>query len=182
MQYTCSHCEKLFDYPCRVRPRKYCSRTCYELGRVQDLRTRFLSKLNRTDTCWLWTAARNSDGYGQIGVEGTSKLAHRVAYVLFRGEIPEGMEVCHKCDNPACCNPDHLFLGETIDNMQDMAAKDRSTHGERNPHAKLTEAQVREARRLYATGLHTATRLGRMFGVAEQTMSALLKRRTWKRI
>lgn len=182
MKYICQCCGLSFDYPCRVRPRKYCSRQCYEKSRVQDLQTRFMRKIDRTGECWLWTGARNSDGYGSVNVAGVIKLAHRVAYGLFREPTPDDKQVCHTCDTPACCNPDHLFIGVILDNMQDMAAKDRSCYGERNFHAKLTEKQVLEARSLYATGVHTATELGRMFGVTEQTMSSLLKRKTWKRI
>lgn len=182
MNYICQCCGITFNHNCRVRPRKYCSRACYDRGRVRELQARLMKRLDRTGSCWLWMGALNSDGYGTINVNGSSKLTHRVAYTLFCGSIPDGKEVCHTCDTPACCNPNHLFLGETLDNMQDMAMKARSCFGERHPKAKLTEEQVLEARRLHSAGLQTASSLGRMFGVAEQTISALLKRRTWKRI
>lgn len=77
------------------------------------------------DDCWNWTACKNSDGYGEIRMYPSKDKAHRIAYKLTHGEIIDGMEVCHKCDNPSCCNPKHLFLGTHRDNILDMYAKGR---------------------------------------------------------
>ena len=109
---------------------------------------RFQSKIRVTPGCWIWTASKRR-GYGAFQVNRTTKrAAHRIAYQLYVGPIAEGLLVCHKCDNPACVNPDHLFLGTDMDNQHDMIRKGRQVipegiKGEANFHAKLTEVQVR---------------------------------------
>lgn len=91
---------------------------------------RFLAKVEKTPTCWLWIAYRDPySGYGRFGYQRKVKNAHQVAWMLFRGEIPKGMLVLHKCDNRVCVNPDHLFLGTHEDNMADMVAKGRKFRG-----------------------------------------------------
>ncbi len=86
---------------------------------------RFFSKVEKTDDCWLWIGGRGKKGYGFFKVAGTQKLAHRVSYELFIGNIPEGLMVCHTCDNPPCIKPEHLFAGTAIDNAQDKKRKGR---------------------------------------------------------
>ena len=94
----------------------------------KPLLERFLLKVDKTDTCWLWSAAVNPKGYGCLGL-GTRGmgvvLAHRASWMLYKGAIPEGLSVLHSCDNPRCVNPDHLFLGTQQDNMKDRDAKGR---------------------------------------------------------
>lgn len=113
----------------------------------------FWSYVRKGDGCWEWTGARNTRGYGTY----SARLAHRVAYAEARGAIPDGMYVCHHCDNPPCVRPDHLFLGTPTDNVRDMIAKGRvprrnMPRGEDNPNALLTEGLVLTIIRRYRAG------------------------------
>lgn len=102
---------------------------------IQDAKAKLLAKVEPEPNtgCWLWTGAYMKSGYGKISTGSRSTLrtdlTHRLSWILFRGEIPGGMFVCHRCDNPACCNPDHLFVAEPRINQIDMAAKGRGTRG-----------------------------------------------------
>lgn len=96
--------------------------------------------------CWLWDATMFDDGYGAIVIDGKRLKAHRVSFIAYKGDIPEGMKLLHKCDVRCCINPNHLRPGTQADNQQDMKQKRRSTYGERSGNAKLTDAAVRNIR------------------------------------
>lgn len=108
-------------------------------------------------------------------------MAHRVSWYLHHGEIPVGMIICHKCDNPPCVNPDHLFLGTHQDNIEDKCSKGRagggSMPGESNANAKLTEQQVLEIRK--SLGAISHAELARMYGVAKVTIDKISTRNIW---
>jgi len=89
------------------------------------LTERFWSKVNKTNGCWLWTAAQNRAGYGVLNRDGIATLAHRISYEFQHGPISGGLHVCHHCDTPACVRPDHLFLGTDATNAADRDAKRR---------------------------------------------------------
>jgi len=131
--------------------------------------------------CWPWTAYTNDMGYGMIKHKGRALRAHRVAWELTYGPIPEGMFVCHHCDNPLCCNPAHLFIGTQADNLTDMAQKGRSTLGERDGMSKLTAKQVREIRRCYAEGM-LQIRLATEYGVSQNHISNIVNHRRWRHV
>jgi hypothetical protein len=109
---------------------------------------RFWAKVKKTDICWTWKGSRNGDGYGHFFFNGRVMLAHRVVWTMANGAIPDGLQVLHKCDNPPCVRPDHLFLGTQLDNLADMEKKGRRdwSKGETCHDARLTEQQVIEIR------------------------------------
>lgn len=128
---------------------------------------RFWSKADVGDKakCWTWRGSTNAKGYGSFN----DMKAHRVAYELLIGEIPEGAICCHRCDNPACCNPYHIFLGDYQDNADDAVAKGRTLRGSKHPRAKLSEAQVDYIRSSGKTGAD----LARELGVSKSTISGI---------
>lgn len=159
----------------------------YGSGRV-PLVERLTDRLALTDSgCLEYQGAKDQHGYGRIGLggrEGATVSSHRVTYELFVGPIPDGMHVCHRCDNPPCCHPDHLFLGTPADNMNDKVAKGRArgARGEASPLTPLTEDDVREIRRLYSTGDYTTRSLAARFGIAGPNIWKIVRRITWRHI
>jgi hypothetical protein len=146
------------------------------------LENRFWAKVQKTETCWLWLAAVNKKklGYGLIKVDGKMLTANRVAWVLTRGPIPDGMCVLHHCDNSTCVNPDHLFLGSQIDNIKDMWQKRRGRHGSAHPNARLMEQDVREVKMKWLFGM-TQAALAREFDVSRRTIQRILIGTSWER-
>lgn len=133
--------------------------------------------------CWLWQGAKNNQGYGKISVGGRKGYfiaAHRAAYQLAKGEIPDGLFVLHTCDTPACCNPAHLKVGTHKDNMRDMVAKKRHSKrrqdGQNNGNAKLTWAKVKKIR----ASSRTQKYLGQRYGVSCSTISQIKLNYIWK--
>ncbi|HEY1878303.1 MAG TPA: HNH endonuclease [Caulobacteraceae bacterium] len=131
--------------------------------------------------CWLWLRSILNGGYGQIKIEGKLWQAHRFAWKVFRGEIPRGALVLHHCDVPSCVNPDHLFLGTNIENMNDMRQKGRASQGERHARAKLTKANVLAIRRRWTAG-ETMSSLAEVYGVTKGCIQFAAKGWTWKRV
>lgn len=156
--------------------------------------TRFWNKVDkRSDgNCWNWKGAKNTKGYGNFRVGSLRNnsrrtvMPHRYSYELHNGSIPDGQVVCHKCDNPSCVNPHHLELGTQLDNIADMYEKGRENNpllfGESSPNAKLTENQVKEIRRKYATGKFRRHQLANEYGVSIHNISAITSRKTWAHI
>jgi hypothetical protein len=139
------------------------------------------------DLCWEWKPkSRLKSGYGRITVNKRQMLAHRAAWEFAFGEIPTGMLVRHKCDNPSCCNPFHLELGTDQDNYNDMVERGRrifaSAKGERNCKAKLTEKEVLKIRELYAAGGESTNTLARKFNVTQPLISQIVLRKIWQHI
>jgi hypothetical protein len=167
---------------------KHCSLSC-----------RFWSKVDKGGgvACWIWTAAKSSDGYGSFDQAG----AHRMAWELARGPIPRGLSVLHNCptgDNPACVNPDHLWLGTQPDNIADMTAKgrrrvavgeangqrkhpERTARGERNAGAKIGADVVAEIRKANANG-ESYSRIVERFGVSKSQVARIVRGQSWRHV
>jgi hypothetical protein len=161
---------------------------------------RFMEKIliDQTSECWNWQACCTSQGYGRFrGKDRIMTLAHRWAYEHFNGTIPNGMCVCHTCDNPGCCNPDHLWLGTRAENVVDRDRKGRQAVGDRHgsrlfpnnrprgmlhKNSKLSESQVVNILDEYQSGNFTLSDLARRYQVNMTTISRIIKRITWKHV
>jgi hypothetical protein len=151
-------------------------------------------KITTPDECWLWQSGTDRDGYGQFNLDGITRKAHHIAYILTHGEIPEGVCICHNCptgDNPACCNPAHLWLGTQQENMADMKQKGRSAKGIKNGAVKLTAAKVVAIRRQYGKALGkgqrrpgqvTQAQLATKYGVSQHHISRIVRGLWWEGI
>ena len=172
-----------------------CSRRCGSIlrrgkpmPRKISLWERFWAKVNMTDplNCWEWQGMKKAGwgGYGLFWFDGTSQnRAHRMAWTLIYGEIPDGLFVLHKCDNPGCVNPLHLWLGTQTDNCADMRTKGRGSWavGENNGKSKLNPEKVRQIRKLYTDGVNY-NRLGIKFNINSGVIWAIINGRTWKHV
>lgn len=173
-----------------------------------EFQERFWAKVKKTDYCWVWTACKNYAGYGKLACNGRHLLAHRASYEMHVSAIPDGLIVCHHCDNPACVRPDHLFVGTHADNSDDKVRKGRQAKGERHgsrthpecvprgdqhpsrthpeclrrgdlhPQAQLTETQVLEIRTQYGMGA-TQDQLAMRFGISQSAVSLIVLGRRW---
>jgi hypothetical protein len=151
-----------------------------DMGRKKiDVLEKFWAKVDRrgVDECWPWTGAFDKDGYGQLwdGHAGKMLRSHRFSARIHLGE--DSRSVCHTCDNPACCNPSHLFYGTTQENVADKIAKDRQARGEMQGHSKLTEDQVSEIRRRSDESYAT---LAQQFNIHHSTVYRVWRGEAWK--
>lgn len=184
---TCDTCGARFRPPPskRARGARYCSRVCSAADK-KPLADRLWPKVRKGDGCWEFIGHRDAHGYGRVAIgtgerRGLSLLAHRVAWELTNGPIPADRHVLHRCDNPPCVRPDHLFLGDQRANNTDRDSKGRVRHGSTHRSAKLTEHDVSEIRMLAAAGLMTQRQIAELFGVSHGAVSDLLRGLTWKR-
>jgi len=145
----------------------------------RPLSERFWLKVHKTDSCWLWTGHIATTGYGQVGVDGRKvNNAHRVAWELAVGPVPDGEFVLHRCDNRACVNPHHLFLGSARDNLLDCISKGRFRHVPGQSEKKLT-LEMRCAIRERANAGEPAAALANEYGVSPVTIRRLVARKTY---
>lgn len=155
----------------------------------------FWAKVEKTQDCWEWMASIDHRGYGKFAVGRRILGAHRVAWELHHGAIPDGLFVCHRCDNPRCVRPVHLFLGTAADNSRDMCAKgrvqsgaqhhtqrqpDRVARGEQGSNARLTWEQVHEIRARYGAGGARLQDLADEYGVNFGTIGKIVRGDRWK--
>lgn len=149
-----------------------------------DMLAQFESGINRTDDCWLWTRGTGSKGYGVAYVKVTGERdAHRVAYTLWCGEIPDGKQVLHRCDTPACVRPDHLWLGTNADNQADKLRKGRqsSVLGELCGLSKLTEPEVFAILELLERGVSLRT-IAASFRVSASAIHRIKRGERWPHV
>jgi hypothetical protein len=154
--------------------------------KAKSLTDRFWNAVKKSDGCWEWQRSTNKAGYGQIGTgsgKGRTINTHRLSWILHYGEIPFKMNVCHRCDNRKCVNPDHLFLGTQMDNVRDMHNKGRNARGgapgERNGSAKLKEMDISRIRELYAAGGISQQRIADQYNCSQGIISQIILRKRW---
>jgi hypothetical protein len=188
----CPICGQAFVVDLNHRKQITCGKICREKLLVQrrthsvEEQTRlFWTRVDKNDdanSCWEWQGRRDKHGYGRMEWPGKrSQLAHRISWLLAHGD-PGQLWVLHECDNPRCCNPNHLFLGTPMDNTRDMRQKGRAgdLRGEEHPRAKVTAAQVSEIRQLYAAGGVTQKELGQRYGITDRQVSSIVREENWK--
>lgn len=144
---------------------------------------RYTDKISSTSGCWLWTGYLDKDGYGKIiySNKRTAK-AHRFSYTRYIGKIPAGMLVCHTCDIRNCVNPEHLFIGTSRDNTQDMVSKGRGIFGARHASTHFTEEDVLNIRYMYSSGDCTQKNIAKLYEVTTASIWSIVHRKSWKHI
>lgn len=187
-QGKCHYCGHEFWYQPSNRPGSYCSRVCFNDARRDSVEERFWKHVNKTDTCWEWTGALYR-GYGRMRLNDKRRsriTVHRFSWELHNGPIPDGMLVCHHCDNRRCVRPDHLFLGTYSENTFDSVAKNRNykeprsnLKGESHPMAKLNEQQVCCIRQESTQGL-SQRQLAIRYNVSRRTIVDIVHRHSWQ--
>lgn len=188
--YVCSYCGRGYMAPPNARtipPRRFCSRRCAKESQVIPIDQKLWARVVKSDGCWEWTGPRTPFGHGHLNHRNKRVYAHRLSWELHNGPIPDGMSVCHRCDNPPCVNPAHLWLGSHGDNLRDMATKGRqglhlapakAVRGEAHHRSVLTDDMVREIR----ASSESAHALSRRLGVSRPTVARVRQGRTWKHV
>jgi hypothetical protein len=211
----CEHCGGAFKtapYKVRAGEAKYCGRACkgaaWHAQSLQNEIANLWARVTKSNHCWEFVGPRDQDGYGLISPWDVARgkrvgmHVHRYVWQLTYGPIPDGLWILHRCDNPPCCRPDHLFLGTNLDNVADMVAKGRQSgrhtsvpsdstwqadprydgqRGSLHSHAKLDENKVREIRRRRAAG-ETLAAMAAEFGVTPGLIGHVIHRRAWKHV
>jgi len=150
---------------------------------ISDIhKKRFFDNITKIDSCWIYKKNIQESDYRRIYINGKSIGAHRVSYLIHHGSIPEKMFICHKCDNPLCVNPQHLFAGTPKDNSDDMAKKGRGSlrKGIHYPKPKLTEDNVKDIFRL--SGQLSQRELATKFNVTQGLIEKILNKKAWKKV
>lgn len=156
--------------------------------RARGLKARFLSRVQiLPNGCWFWLGNKIPRGYGALSFNGKRHYAHRISLHLFEGfDLNSPLQACHRCDNPSCVNPAHLFPGTSSDNMKDAYDKGRQTNprliGESNPHAKLNEEQVREICIEYQGGNTHTRNMAKKYGVSRRTIQSIIYGKSWRHV
>lgn len=183
---TCAVCgTRFYAHPSQVESgrAKYCGSECRKAGQARSRREAAWARYRTLiviaeNGCHVWTGPVDDDGYG---IAGRSRI-HRLVFVRDHGPMPHGTMVCHTCDTPSCCNPEHLYAGTTLENAHDAMERGRLAVGTRNKSSRLDDLAVKEIRRRSATdGIPTST-LAREYGVSKPTIRKVLARQTWRHV
>lgn len=207
---VCKKCCVTFDWnrSSKRKPPMFCSMKCrghtgftagFQGYRIDDLsedekaemlRQSYEKHVVRQEGCWNWRGPKRKFGYGAMTCSSKfgASDAHRASWILSFGQIPDDLFVCHKCDNPICSNPDHLFLGTPQDNVQDMRDKGRQKYttppvhlGEKNPQSILSTKQVAEIKKLLSNGVRQVD-IARSFSVSRQVIYRINAGKTWAHV
>jgi len=194
-QPLCKTCNKIIDKPLPIycshkckgkqvkelyKKRKFIWKLATPMEREKRIKEHFEKNVIKKDGCWDWKFEQKKFTYPRMHFnKNVPRIAiHRYSYELYKGSIPEGMWVLHRCDNPRCSNPDHLFLGSSDDNINDMLGKRRHPHGEKHGGAKLTEKEVKEIKSKLSQ--FSLMELAKQYNVAKKTILNIKHNRTWK--
>lgn len=165
---NCERCSKPFNKHVFASEVIYCSNQCYIEAKC---------RINEMTGCWEWVGTLDKNSYGQCSRDN-ERIASRLAYKTYKGSIPKGYSVCHKCDVTFCVNPNHLFLGTQKDNMQDMYSKRRNAKGESHGRSKLTEEQVLAI--IHDTRKQTI--IAAEYGIARGQICSIKSGKKWKHV
>lgn len=156
-----------------------------KINLTKENRQHFFRFVKKTQKCWIWIRGRTRGGYGKTRVNGKEVYTHRLSYEIYKGEIPKGLYVCHRCDNPPCVRPSHLFVGTMRDNILDASSKGRMPYGENHHRSKLTDLQVlwiREHAVRISQNKTNYQELAATFKVHPNTIYGILKNREWRHL
>jgi len=170
-KHACPYCKTL-NYIKPGHQQAFCSDKC-----------RLLFYVNKTDNCWIWIGTKNRRGYGKLSFRGNNTMpAHRASFILFNGNIPTGMCVCHSCDFPSCVNPKHLWLGTIQENNQDRMNKNRTLFGELHPKSKLKIKDIIKIRKLNSDKNYSQLKISKLFKISSGHVNNIIKRRVWNHV
>lgn len=196
---ACRQCGKPLNFPPSVlKTRRYCSDPCARAGKrgERGLTPKNVDRFWRSvDTsggmgaCWPFTGPKNQHGYGRFSICQVRHHAHRIAAELVYGPCPSHLRVCHHCDNPACCNPGHLYYGTAADNTRDMINRGRAKffdlrnlRGEKHPKRKFTAQEVTDMRKRWARQPFNIAAFAREKGVSPQAVRDILRQKNWRHL
>lgn len=172
---VCPRCKIVF-YSSHKDRGIWCSRKCQHNSTLKE---RFFYKVEKTDSCWNWIGGKYSNGYGCMFVGRKLTGAHRVSWMVHNGAIPSGMQILHRCDNPPCVNPDHLFLGSQLENIRDMLGKNR---GGQHKCRTVTASDVIAIRKEREETGASFKRIGEKYGFCANTAWMICTRKSWSNL